>query len=339
MTYKTIFKGRLEFGSPRSYDKVLKMYQHRVENYYKSDVLLVEEEIFDSESSSLNVPRYITQGSEKSWKNTISLLEYVAQFAVAGNLGAWMTEEGKILRHGIVEPKSDRAAVQAFLKGRTLIDEKGKEDEAIKLLSNAIEKYNRHAQAYERRGWVNFMLKNLEDALYDYSKSIDIDDSNPDPYFGRATVRVAMKDYASAIEDFNFAIKKSIPLEPIYWRARRLKADCHLKLKDGKGALLDLKLFANRKFRPGDPNLLWQRDMTFKFGKVLLETGEYEDAIKAFDKCLIMEEGNDKIPKHEFIANRGTARKKAGKSGFLKDWKEAVKLGSKAAAKSLKDHS
>ena len=70
MTYKTIFKGRLEFGSTKSYETVLKMYQHRVENYYKSDVLLVEEEIFDEESSSLNVPRFITQGSEKSWKNT-----------------------------------------------------------------------------------------------------------------------------------------------------------------------------------------------------------------------------------------------------------------------------
>ena len=90
MTYKTIFKGRLEFGSQKSYDKVLKMYHHRVENYYKSDILLNEEEIFDESSNSLNVPRFITQGSVKSWKNTVSLLEYLAQFAVcwqSGNLG------------------------------------------------------------------------------------------------------------------------------------------------------------------------------------------------------------------------------------------------------------
>ena len=117
MTYKTIFKGRLEFGSQKSYDKVLKMYHHRVENYYKSDILLNEEEIFDESSTSLNVPRFITQGSVKSWKNTVSLLEYLAQFAVSGNMGTWVTEEGKILYHGFVEPKSDKMAVQAYLKG------------------------------------------------------------------------------------------------------------------------------------------------------------------------------------------------------------------------------
>ena len=107
MTYKSIFKGRLEFGSTKSYDKVLKMFHHRVANYYKSDILLKEEEIFDESSTCLNVPRYITQGSEKSWKNTVNLLEYIAQFAVAGHFGAWMTNEGKILHHGIVEPRSD----------------------------------------------------------------------------------------------------------------------------------------------------------------------------------------------------------------------------------------
>ena len=104
MTYKTIFKGRLQFGNPKSYDKVLKMYHHRVENYYKSDILLNEEEIFDESTSSLNVPRFITQGSVKSWKNTVSLLEYLAQFAVAGNMGTWVTEEGKILHHNVVGP-------------------------------------------------------------------------------------------------------------------------------------------------------------------------------------------------------------------------------------------
>ena len=161
MTYKTIFKGRLEFGNARSYDKVLKMYQHRVENYYKSDVLLVEEEIFDESSYSLIVPRYITQGSKKSWKNTMSLVEYVAQFAVSGNFGGWMTEEGKILQHGIVEPKSERQAVQAFLRGRELSNAKGKETEAVEALTKAIEKYEGHAQAYERRGHVNLMLQKL----------------------------------------------------------------------------------------------------------------------------------------------------------------------------------
>ncbi len=338
MTYKTIFKGRLEFGSPKSYDKVLKMYQHRVENYYKSDVLLKEEDIFDEASSAIDVPRFITQGTEKSWKNTFSLLEYIAQFAVAGNFVAWMTDEGKILHHGVVEPQSDKVAVQAYLKGRDLMEESGKEDEAKAALSKAIEKYERHALAYERRGQVNLMLKNYEDAMYDFTKSIDFTFGHPEPYLGRAKVHILNKDREAAIKDLEQSIKKSIPLQPIYWKARRLKADCHLKLKDYEGALPDLKFFSNRQFKIEDPNYLVKRGVSFKYGKVLLETGDFQEALNVFDSVLKMEEGNDKIAESEKILYRGIARKKAGKTGFLKDWQQAAKLGSVQAGKLIKEN-
>lgn len=336
MAYKTIFTGRLEFGSQRSYDKVLKMYQHRVENYYKSDVLLNEEEIFDEESSSLSVPRLIVEGSEKSWKNTVSLLEYIAQFAVAGNMGAWMTQEGKILRHGVVEPKSDRIAVQSFLKGRDLIGAKGKENEAMEALSRAIEKYERHAQAYERRGYVNALLKNYDEALYDYTKSIDIAAVNAEPYFGRAKVKYIMKNYEGTIADLEMAIKRSIPLQPIYWKARRFKAECYFKLEDYKGALLDLRLFTKRAFKEDNPNFLYRQISFYNYGLALLKTDSYEEAVAAFTSALEIEEGKGSFSKKDCLVNRGIARKKAGKNGYLQDWKAAVELGSKEAAKLIK---
>ena len=335
MTYKTIITGRLEFGTAKSYETVFKMYQHRVENYYKSDILL-DEEIFDEETASLIVPRFITQGSEKSWKNTISMLEYVAQFAVAGNMTAWMTENGKILRHGIVEPKSDRSAVQAYLKGRELIEKKGKEDEAIKSLTKAIEKYDRHAQAYERRGHINFQLKNYDDAVYDFTKSIDFSPSNPEPYLGRGNVHKLKKNYDDAIKDFDMSIKTSIPLQPIYWQSRRYKAACHIALKDFSGCLPDLKFFCNRNFKNNDPNAHYRRAMWFEYGKALLEVKEYEQAFHAFDQVIEIEEGKDKIKDADKYLYRGIAREKAGKNGFLKDWKKAVELGSKKAPALLK---
>jgi len=336
MTYKTIWTGRLEFGSARSYEKVLKMYQHRVESYYKFDILLEEEEIFDEASASLTVPRFITQGTKKSWKNTISMLEYVAQFAVAGNMTAWMTENGKILHHGIIEPKSDRSAVQAYLKGRELLEKKGKEDEAIKSLNKAIEKYDRHAQAYERRGFINFKLKNYEDAIYDFTKSIDFSPSNPEPYFGRGNVEKLNKNWENAINDFDLAVKTSIPLQPIYWQSRRYKAQCHFAIKDYTGAIPDLKFFCARQFKPGNPNISYKRAVWFDYGKALLETGDYETAFHAFDQVLNIEEGKDRISEAEKYIYRGIAREKAGKNGFLKDWKEAEKLGSKRATQLLK---
>jgi tetratricopeptide (TPR) repeat protein len=307
------------------------MYHHRVENYYKSDILLNEEEIFDESTSSLNVPRFITQGSMKSWKNTISLLEYLAQFAVAGNMGTWMTEEGKILEQRFVEPKSDKMAVQAFLKGRDLMDQQGKEVEAKEALNRAISKFKRHAQAYERRGFINYRLKNYEDAIYDFTKSIDISSNNPEPYYGRGQIRIIQKDLKGAIADFDQTIKKSIPLQPIYWNARRLKAQCHLKMDDYEGALSDLKFYSARRFRTDDPNYLWQRYTNFYYGIALIKKGEPEKAIEAFNKALGIEAGKDKVSDGEIHMYRGDARKAGGKTGFLKDWHEALSQGVKEA--------
>ena len=334
-TYKSIFKGRLEFGSIKSYDKVLKMFHHRVENYYKSDILLNEEEKFDESTTCLNVPRFITQGSEKSWKNTYSLLEYIAQFAVAGEFGAWMTNEGKILHHGIVEPKSDRAAVQAYLRGRELVKEEGKEDEAMFALNQAIAKYERHANAYERRGHINYRLRNYEDALYDFNKSIDLAAGNTEAYLGRANTKMILKDTEGAISDFDLAIKSSIPLQPTYWLARRLKGNAHLLLDDKQSAMAEMRLFSLRKFKKDNPNFEWSRSVLFKYGTLLFETESFLEAYEAFNRAISMEEGRD-VKEAQLYLYRGKSAQKAKKKAFKKDWQKAMELGSKEAKKLLK---
>ena len=337
MTYKTIISGKLEFGTPRSYEKVLKMFEHRLENYYKSDIALKGEEIFVEESISLNVPRFITQTTEKTWRNTLNLLEYIAQFAIAGDLSAWMIENGKILNHKVIEPTGDKVAVQAYLHGRELIKESGKESEAKAALSKAIDKFERHALAYERRGYVNAQLGNVEDALYDYSKSIDINPKKADPYLGRAYLRIHQKDYKAAIADLEKGIKSSIPLQPIYWKCRRLKADCHLKLEDYKGAIFEMKLFTKRNFTEDNPNVRWRKKVFFNYGKALTEVEDYTDAVSAFDNALAIQEGKGNINNAEILVNRGLALKKAGQAGFVKDWKEAANQGSKKAAELLEE--
>ena len=335
MTYKTIFSGRLEFGSPRSYDKVTKMYEHRVENFYRSDILLKAEDVFDEESQSLNVPRFITQSSDKTWRNTLNLLEYVAQFAVAGDLSAWMTDSGKILHYKVVEPQSDKAAVQAYLAGRKLVKETGRETEAKKALSRAIEKFERHAKAYERRGFVNFQLGNFADALYDYSKSIDINSGNPDAFRGRAYVYIHQGELSKAIEDLGMAIKRSIPLQPIYWKSRRLKGELHLKLKEYEAAALEFKLFSKRKFLVTDSNFKWRKRTLFNYGLALLETGASKEAVLAFNEAFELESSAGELTDAELLLYRGKALHKAGKTGYKRDWKAAADKGSKQAAELL----
>ena len=341
MTYKTILKGRLEFGSPRSYEKVLKMYEHRAENYYKMDILIKDiETVFDGENYCLSIPRFIGQATNKTWKNTVSLYEYVAQFAVTGNIRTWLIDDENriLLDEATIEPKSDKIAVQAFLRGRELTKLEGKESEALASLSTAIAKYEKHSHAYERRGHVNFRLKKYKEALNDFSKSIDLNPNLCEPHIGRANVQIIKNDLKAAVIDLEQAIKKSIPLQAVYWKARRLKAECHMQLGDYDKAIFDLKLFTKRKFEKGNPNFMWRKKAFFDYGKALLETGQYPDALKAFNNAAEIEEGHDPTPKADELLYRGIARKHLGETGFEKDWKAAAGLGSEKAAELLAEY-
>ena len=330
--FKTIVQGRLEFGTAKSFEKVYKMFVQRAEQYHKNQVIFTEEELFDESKLTMEIPRYVGQISEKVYKNTIMLLTYCSQFAVTGSIRAWMSEGGKIMHYNLMEPVSDKVAVRSFLKGRKLVKEKGKEEEAISLLNKAIEKYDRHAQAYERRAKVCFRMKNYHDAVRDYTKAIGIDPTIPTAYFGRARIHMINKDWELAIEDFNQTLKKSIALQPIYWKARKLKAECHIKLKQYDLAEFDLKLYSNRKFGKDDINNNYVRWSLFQYGSILIKKEEYVEAIVQLNKALeVPQQPKSDIKEAEILRMRGVAKKGAGKNGYLKDIKEAVKLGDKKA--------
>ena len=336
MLQKTIIQGRIEFGTEKAFNMACKMYTQRAENYYKNDVLFDIDEIFFAEEFSLNIPRFVKQVYTKSLKNTSTLLEYVTQFGVSGEMNIWALEEGKIMMYKHLEPSSDKVAVQQYIKGKFLIKEEGKEEEALKALNKAIEKYDRHAQAYERRAKVNFILKKDHDALRDYNKSIGLDPNNPYAYLGKAEVYIRKKELENAVECLDMAIKKSVALQAIHWTSRRLKGKMHLRLQQYDKAQFEYKLFTKRKFTEDNPNILWRREAFFDYGKVLLELGEFAEAALSFEKSLDLEKGNDSISNAEKLRYRGIAKQKAGQNGYKKDIKEAASLGDKEAEELLK---
>lgn len=311
MNYKTIISGRLEFGSAKSYDTVLKMYQQRMENFYRTAELIFKaEEVFNATTNSLDIPRLVTQSNDKSWYNTFQLMEYISQFAVAGDLRAWMTDNGKVLKYQLIEPNSDKGAVQAYLKGRELMTTEGKEKEAKEALSAAIEKYERHAAAYERRGYVNFLLKNYADALYDYNKSIDLNPNSAEPYLGRAIVKMVQQDWKGALIDLDIAIKRSIPLEQIYWKARRIKGECHLRGSEFEQAIAELKFFTGRAFAKEDSNYKWRQKAWFNYGKALLASGKFNEASQAIEQAMKIDDAEKIVPYVEMEQYKAAAMQK-----------------------------
>lgn len=336
MYLKTIIQGRLEFGTQKSYDKVTKMFLQRLETYYKTDVFFKFEDIFKEDELSLEIPRYVGQVTDKAFRTTSGLLGYCAQFAVAGSIRAWLINEGEIVHFETLEPESDKGAVQSFVKGRKLVKIKGKESEAIDALSQAIEKYDRHAQAYERRAKVNFIMKNYHDALRDYNKCIGIDATIPTAYYGKAKIHMIREEWAEAIQNLEESIKKSIALQTLYWKSRKLKSECHIKLKEWQKAAFDLKLFTNRNFEKDNPNRFWVRWAYYNYGLVLLELGEYTEALQALNKAVEAPEVQDGLLVADILTYRGIAKQKAGKHGYVKDIKDAAAKGGKKAKNLLK---
>lgn len=327
MFFKCIIQGRLEFGTSNSYDKVYKMFAQRVTTYYKTDVIFKQEDIFSVEDLSLEIPRYVGQVSEKSFKITTNLLEYCVQFAVAGSIRAWLINEGKVMSFITLEPNSDKGAVQSFVKGRNLVKVKGKEQEALDALSKAIERFDRHAQAYERRAKVNFFMKNFHDALRDYNKCIGIDPTIPTAYYGKAKIHMLKEEWDEAIYNLEETLKKSLALQTLYWKSRRLKAQCHIQLKQWDKALFDLNLFCNRKFEHDNPNRAFVKWSLYNLGVVHFYLENYLEAIKCFDKVLDTESIDNSISEGEIYYYRGVSKKNAGKNGAVKDLKMALSMG------------
>jgi len=251
---KLIFKGRLEFGSQRTYDMVLKHWMTRTETYFKADVLFKAENVFSEEHFSLTVPQQTIMSSEKNWRSTTALFKEVAQYAVTGTVRGWCVDNGKILGFSHIEPTSDKAAVIEFQRGCELVRQGGMEIEATEALSRAIEKYERHSRAYERRGYVNYKLGNFKDALYDFSKSIDIYQQNADAWYGRGKVNMLRNEWEAAILDFETTFKNTVPLEPLYWLARLKKSDSLFHVKRYAEAKKELELYLKRAFPENDPN-------------------------------------------------------------------------------------
>jgi tetratricopeptide (TPR) repeat protein len=333
--FKVIFTGRLDFGNQRSYDKVLQLYEHRMENYYKTEVLFLSEDVFNEEKLCLDIPRFITLAPKKKWQNTINILRSVAEYAIAGDIKAWMIHEGKMLDQYYIEPQSDKTAVKEFLLGRELVEQEDHMQEAFEAFSRAIAKFDKHALAYERRGFVNFRLHNYEDALYDYNKSIKFNDVVPKPHMGRGLVHMATEKYKEAIVDFDLAIKRAMPLQQIYWYARHVKADCLIKLNEFEAAAIELTLFSKRRFTPDNKNYPWRKKVFSKLGKCLIETGKYKEAVLAFTAAIEIKEGKGNVSEADLLVHRGIAKKKGNMKGFRIDWKAATELGSKTAAKLL----
>ncbi len=331
-----IFKGRLEFGNQRTYEMVTKHWATRLETYFKSDILFKSEQIFldDEFAMVLPQPHSVFYGSEKAWRGTTDMLREIVQFAIVGKVQCWCIHQGNV-QEIVLEPKTDKGAVLEYWLGCELVQKDGGMEEASAALSRAIEKYQRHALAYERRGYVNYKLGNFKDALYDFSKSIDIHAGNPEPHYGRGKVRMLKNEWETAIVDFDNTLKRSIALQPLFWLARLKKGECLVHSKKYAEAIVELEMYIKREFDQQNPNFRRRRRAWYLLGRAYAGIGQYNTALDAINQSLAIREGLELLPEAEALLERGIVRKQAGAADFRKDFESAAALGHTEAIRML----
>ncbi len=286
--FKVTLKGQLDFMIPKTYDMVTAHFQKRLETYYKNDIALKGDDYFKPDTLNLVVPRMEHLCNiEKTWKNTIGLLNEIRTYSVAGALYVWVqNEKNQLIAEECFLPVGDKVATTEYLKGIVLSD-KGKQQTAIDAFTKAIDKHNGYAQAYERRGVAYFRMGQLEDALLDFSKSNALM-LNAEAFIGLSEIKKANGDWAGAVEDLTLALKNCVPFQPIFWTTRRLKGEAHLALNQAKEAAFEFKFFTKRAFKDDDPNLPFKGRAWNMYVTALEKAGEKKEALEAAKQAKIM---------------------------------------------------
>ncbi len=332
---KFILVGNFSFGKEKTYHTVFEQFQHRMETYYKNDIIVGEDD-FKEDKLTFEVPKKISYGTGKTWKNTISFLEFLSQYAVSGKMQGWKVVERKVVDHFSIEPNNDKITVQSYVKGVQFIDEKGKEEYCISALDKAIKKFDKHAEAYERRGFINYKMGKYADAMRDFTKSITISPFIPQAFLGRAKLYWKEERFEDCIQDLAAALRTSIPHEEIFWQCRKMKGECHLKLEDYKSASEEFKYYTNKKFEESNINYRSLPEVYILYGQSLLALEEYELAVKIFNKSKEFEDDKvDELNPAESTYYLAVAKQQGGFRGYKKEFQKAASLGSKKAKKLL----
>jgi tetratricopeptide (TPR) repeat protein len=281
MTVKITLKGNLEFGTSKTYETMLKTLLQKLEVYYKHDYLLKSEAYFQAETANIIVPRLIVPVcAEKTWRNTVGFLRDAAQFAVAGRMSLWVcNDKNEVLQRHIIEPTNEKQAVKSFLVGAGAV-KAGDYDLAITAFDDTLEKFAGNSYAYDLRGYARFKLGMLGDAALDFTKSIELFPT-AEAFFGRGKVQMTLANLEGAIGDLKSAIEHSVPLQPIFWQARRVKGECHLRLKQYDKAIFEFQFVSKRNFNTEDPNFKHRKRTWELYAEALLAVGQRANADKA----------------------------------------------------------
>lgn len=181
---------------------------------------------------------------------------------------------------------------------------------SMALWNDVIEKYDHVQLAYNNRGNLFFERNQYDQALQDYKKAVDLDETRPESYNNLGTVYESLKKYDASIE----AYSKAIALDPNYPKAWYGRGSTYLSKKQYDAAIQDL----NKAIRinPSYAEAYANR------ANALLNLGKVNPAMDDFNRAIKLQPY-----KAENYSNRGIARVVLGDfEGAISDYSQCVKL-------------
>jgi len=302
MFSKVIVQGRLDFGNANTYDKALKLYIQRKDVYYKNEVVFNKpEECFDDEKMIFFVKRFNNLVSDKYWRNTVHLLKNLAEYSLTGRVEMWMMADGKVTKHELIKPSSDKSIVSAFNKANDIVNASGDMDKAMKILEGIIEKYPEHAMAHALIGRIAARQGKKKLALECFDRAISLDEYLSEAYLWKGKMYIQEENYVKALPELEKLTTYAIAHQNIHWIGRRLKGKCYFHLDNYERAIFEWKLFAAKAFEKGNSNHYWKRAVTFSLGKAHMQLNQNAEAILSFNNALELDALFDNVSEEEIL--------------------------------------
>ncbi|ABM79598.1 tetratricopeptide repeat-containing S1 family peptidase [Prochlorococcus marinus] len=182
--------------------------------------------------------------------------------------------------------------------------------EAIADYTKTIEIHPQNTVSYNNRGNAKQKLKDHQGAIADFNKAIAIDPQNHTAYTNRGSAKDDLGDYQGAIADYN----KAIAINPQDDAAYNNRGNAKQKLKDHQGAISDY----SKAIAINPQNAISYTNR----GNTKDDLGDYQGAIADFNKAIEI-----KPDSANAYNNRGNAKDDLGDhQGAIADYNKAIEI-------------
>jgi tetratricopeptide (TPR) repeat protein len=169
--------------------------------------------------------------------------------------------------------------------------EKKKSKKALEMLNQAINLAPDNGYFYYKRAEVLNGMHRFEEALNDYSKSIEMA-NDPNAYNSRGLIRFQLVDIAGAIKDFDDAIEKNGMYSEAYLNRGIAKAE-----QDSTQSAIDdfSTAIKTHKYEDTTQSKVLEAIAYYERGRGYSKLGKYKLAIEDYNHSLILDSSNSNV--------------------------------------------